>query len=561
MLPLSKLPARCMTSGLHEKMLRSCVWSAAWLRQAEVEAARAHDITLYALMQRAGKAAFDVFRREYPASRHWLILCGSGNNGGDGYEIARLAADANLRVTVVAIKGAKPLPPEATAALAALHQRGGVAMHDAEHWDYTATAKDVDLVVDGLLGTGIGGAPRADYARLIDWVNALPVPRVAIDIPSGLNAETGVVEGACVRAEHTVTFIALKPGLLTGRARDFTGTLHYNCLQVGEWMLAKERQEQLFCRRLSSSHLQELLAQTRSPCAHKGMNGKVVIIGGDFGFGGAIVMAAEAALRTGAGLVRVLSRPQHALPLLSRCPEVMTAELTPDNLGTALDWSTCVVVGPGLGQDKWGSTALAQVLAHCQEHPEKPSVWDADALNLMAAGAQTQKGGADLFTAPLKSRIITPHPGEAARLLRCTTAEVEHDRFRAAQRLAETYGGVALLKGPGTVLYTAEGAEPAAALSGAARELLSARCVVADAGNCGMATGGAGDVLTGVIAGLLAQQFPQWHAACVGCLVHGTAGDLAAAAQGGVRGLRATALLEHLTTCVNPAAEEQWATL
>ncbi|KEG12733.1 putative protein kinase [Trypanosoma grayi] len=550
MLQISRLPSRCLVSGLHEQILQSSVWSAAWLRNAEVEAARSQNITLYQLMQRAGEAAFNVFRREYPASKHWLILCGSGNNGGDGFEIARLALNANIRVTVVAVKASKSLPPEATAAQAALLKRGGATVHEAQAWMGNAVANDVDLVVDGLLGTGIGGAPRDDYARLIEHINSLHAPRVAIDIPSGLNAETGAVDGACVRAEHTVSFIALKPGLFTGRARDFVGRLHYNCLQLGEWMLAAERQQEKLCCRLTSSHLQLLLSQPRSPCSHKGVNGKVVLVGGDVGFGGAIVMAAEASLRTGAGLVRAVTRAEHALPLMCRCPEVMTEAMTESNLQEALEWATCVAVGPGLGQREWGKQALAQVLAYCQQHPEKPSVWDADALNIISAHQQGPP-------VRLNSRIITPHPGEAARMLHCSVKDVERDRIRAAKELAARYGGIALLKGPGTVLHAAEDVDihgvSERATSG---DVCSLRCAIADVGNSGMATGGMGDVLTGVIAGLLAQQLPLWHAACTGCVVHGTAADLAATTQGGVRGLTATALFQHIPTCVNPC--EGW---
>ncbi|RNE98724.1 putative protein kinase [Trypanosoma rangeli] len=566
MLPLSRLPARCVAPGDYGKLLQTCVWRASWLREMEVEAAREWDVSLHTVMNWAAHAAFFAIRSEYSPLRRWLILCGGGNNGGDGYTIARIAADAGFLVTVLSIKGTKPLPPEATAAYAELVKKGNVPIYEVENWSDAAVSESFDLVVDALLGIGITGAPRGVYARCIDWANTLNAPRVAIDIPSGLNAETGSVEGPCIRAESTVTFIALKPGLLTGRARDYVGRLHYSYLPFGSWFLESERQEQLFCRRLSSLHL-DWIMHPRSPCAHKGMNGKLIIIGGDIGFGGAVMMAAEAGLCTGAGLIRVLSRAQHAMTLLSRCPEVMVEELTEANLQKGLEWSTCVAVGPGLGQGEWGCEALAKVLAYCQQHPEKPSVWDADALNIMAA--QLQKGGENPFATPLANRIITPHPGEAARLLQCTIDEVEKDRFQAVKRLAETYGGVALLKGPGTVLYTAEGIDPAV-LKGpgtvlytdegidpafapltTAHSLLSMRYVLVDAGNSGMATGGFGDVLTGVIAGLLAQKFSEWYAACVGCLVHGTAGDLAAEVQGGERGLRATSLLKHIPVCVN----------
>nr|CCC91489.1 conserved hypothetical protein [Trypanosoma congolense IL3000] len=548
-----------------QQSLLSSVWSAAWLRRAEVEAARAQGVALYALMQRAAAAAFSVFRREYPHTRHWLILCGSGNNGGDGFEIARLASE-QVRVTVVAVEASKSLPIEATTAHAALLERiqqgAEVVMKDSRAWMEDTVLGDVDLVVDGLLGIGMGGPPRDHYAELIERVNKLPQPRVSIDIPSGLNAETGDVKGACVRADHTVTFIAIKPGLLTGLARNYVGKLHYDPLQLADWMLAPEQEQSIFCRRLESSHLVPLLSRSvPSSCIHKGANGKVLLVGGDSGFGGAIAMSAEAALRTGSGLVRVLTRAEHIAPLLCRCPEVMTETLTETSLRLALEWATCVAVGPGLGQAEWGKRALCLVDQHLRKSGI-PSVWDADALNILAAcNGWRDQGTCGVEDSTLvvsdkrlANRIITPHSGEAARLLGCTVAEVEQDRYHAAEELAAMYGGVVLLKGPGTVLYASEDMR-ATRLPPAAELLLSSARAVADVGNSGMATGGMGDVLTGIIAGFLAQRLSPWHAACVGCLVHGTAADLAATAQGGERGLTATALFDHLPACINPTPE------
>ncbi|KAH9597937.1 YjeF N-terminal domain [Trypanosoma melophagium] len=588
---MRQLRPRCLTNGTCELRLQSCVWGAAWLRGAEAKAAAAYNITLYELMKRAGGVVFDVCRRSYPTARHWLVLCGAGNNGGDGYVVARLAAaNAGLRVTVVtaASKSKHALPAEASAAFTALkeymeqqqQQRekeekekekeeilqkacGRVTIQDAHAWQAETIADDIDLIVDGLLGTGISGAPRAEFAALIDCINALSVPRVAIDIPSGLNAETGAVEGACVRADHTVTFIALKPGLFTGRARDYVGKLHYNTLELNDWMLAAERQKEICCRRLFHAHLQTLLLpHARSPCSHKGANGKVLLIGGDHGFGGAIIMAAEAALRTGAGLVRVLTRAEHTMPLLCRCPEVMVSELNEISLQEGLQWASCIAVGPGIGQGEWGKKIIEEVQRYSEAvtMEEKPSVWDADALNILASHKQQrntkeegEKGKEEgvKYIKPLKTRILTPHPGEAARLLNCSIADVERDRFHAAKAIATRYGGVVLLKGPGTVLYAAEDAETQVGLS-TSNELLLPRCVIADVGNSGMATGGMGDVLTGIIAGLLGQRMSVWSAACTGCLVHGTAADLAVAAQGGERGLTATMLFDHIHSCVNP---------
>ncbi|RHW71558.1 YjeF family N-terminal domain/YjeF family C-terminal domain containing protein [Trypanosoma brucei equiperdum] len=547
-----------------QQKLLYLAWSAAWLRKAEVEAARVQGITLYDLMQRAAAAFFKVVCTEVPNAKKWLVLCGSGNNGGDGFEVARRASSrgGGTCVTVITVAGSKPLPPEAAAAYAALQeerQKPGVeiVMKDARTWlEEGASLSGVDVVVDGLLGTGMGGAPRGDYAAIIDRVNESGKPCFAIDIPSGLDAETGDVKGSCIRAVHTVTFIAVKPGLLTGSARNHVGKLHYDSLDLADWLLLPDQQRDVFCRRLESSHLFPLLSRSEPRrCINKAMNGKLLVVGGDSGFGGAIAMAAEAALRSGCGLVRVLTRAEHAAPIMCRCPEVMTQTLTEESLRMGLQWASCVAIGPGLGQGAWGIEALRVVEIHLRENINIPSVWDADALNILATFSRKRNDGEQQPpSVRLNNRVITPHSAEASRLLGCTVSEVEQNRYRAAEELVARYGGVVLLKGPGTVLRSAEDARVPVP-TGTAAELLFPACAVADVGNSGMASGGMGDVLTGIIAGLLAQQFPLWQATCAGCLVHGTAADLAASSQGGERGLTATTLFKYLPVCLNPTPE------
>ncbi|EPY40436.1 YjeF-like protein [Angomonas deanei] len=306
-------------------------------------------------MERAGEAAFSVFKKQYPHSQHWLILVGPGNNGGDGYVIARHAKAMGARVTVAVIPPTKPLPEEAAKAKAMWESSQGVETSISESWEAPA---GVDLVVDGLLGTGLTGAPRGLYAQVIEQVNKLSVPRVAVDIPSGLNAETGEAAGNCFMADHTATFICLKPGLLTGAARRYVGQLHYNTLGLSQWMLDPTRIEAAVCHRISAASLPLYFnTATRSPCAHKGSNGRVLLIGGEVGYGGAILMSAEAALAAGAGLVRVFTQGEHVTPLLVRTPEVMvttapeaTSEAFSDRLQEALSWCSVLAVGPGLGQ-------------------------------------------------------------------------------------------------------------------------------------------------------------------------------------------------------------------
>lgn len=459
-------------------------------------------------MQRAGAAAYALVRDHYPASRHWLILCGHGNNGGDGYIVAALAAAAGIRVTVIACEGTRPLPPEASAARQAWMEYGGDILPAGSRWP-----EAIDLIVDALLGTGLGAAPRAPYDALIEAVNRANVPVIALDIPSGLLAENGATPGAVIRATHTLTFIALKPGLLTGQARDWVGQLHYSALGLADWLATQPDQIQRF----TAEDLAQWL-QPRRPCTHKGEQGRLLLVGGDHGFGGAIRMAAEAALRSGAGLVRVLTHIEHVGPLLTARPELMVQRLSDDTLLQALEWADVVVVGPGLGQGDWGKSALKLLQAS-----DKPALWDADALNLLALSPEKRQ-----------NRIITPHPGEAARLLSCRTVDIESDRLLAVRQLVAQYGGVVVLKGAGTLIAGSDG-----------------QMAIADVGNAGMASGGMGDVLSGIIGGLLAQKLTLYDAACAGCVVHGAAADRVAENQG-TRGLLASDLLPVIPHYVNP---------
>ncbi|QCT19570.1 bifunctional ADP-dependent NAD(P)H-hydrate dehydratase/NAD(P)H-hydrate epimerase [Jejubacter calystegiae] len=484
------------------------VWPADWLRGAEKEAADALGLTLYELMQRAGEAAFRIASTHYSDSSHWLVLCGHGNNGGDGYVVARLAQGAGISVTLLALESDKPLPEEAESARAAWLDAGGTIHSAGAPWP-----QGVDLIIDGLLGTGLNAAPRAPVARLIDHINQHPAPVVALDVPSGLSAQTGAAPGAVVSADHTVTFIALKPGLLTGRGRDFTGQIHHHALGLEPWLNARRAP----IMRYDASQLAQWLKPRRAT-AHKGDNGRLVVIGGDRGTAGAIRMTGEAALRAGAGLVRVLTHKENIAPLLSARPELMVHELTQESLSQSLEWADVVAIGPGLGQGNWGKQALQKV-----ENFRGPMVWDADALNLLAINPDKRQ-----------NRIITPHPGEAARLLNSSVTQVESDRLLAAQALVKRYGGGVVLKGAGSVVADEQG------LAG-----------IIDAGNPGMASGGMGDVLTGIIAALLAQKLPFWQALCAGCVAHGAAAD-ELALRYGQRGMLASDLFTVLYRFVNP---------
>ncbi len=490
------------------KSIPHSVWSADWLRTAEKQAADYLGLTLYELMQRAGAAAFNLARELYPLTQHWLVVCGHGNNGGDGYVVARLAQAAGIRVTLLAIESDKPLPEEAAYARDAWLDAAGV-IHAPEHvW-----ADDIDLVIDGVLGTGLNSAPRDVAAQLIEKCNQHAAPVVALDIPSGLLAETGATPGAVINASHTITFIALKPGLLTGKARDVVGKLHFHALGLEAWLNGQTAP----ITRVDSAQLVGWLPP-RKPTSHKGTNGRLVIIGGDHGTAGAIRMTGEAALRAGAGLVKVLTRSENIAPLITARPELMVQELTSNSLDECLEWADVVVIGPGLGQQEWGKKALQKV-----ENCRKPMLWDADALNLLAINPDKRQ-----------NRVITPHPGEAARLLNCAVSQIESDRLLSADRLVKRYGGIVVLKGAGTVVASQNG-----------------ECSLIDVGNAGMGSGGMGDVLSGIIGALLAQKLTSYDAACAGCVVHGAAADVLAQ-RFGTRGMLASDLFSTMYPFVNP---------
>lgn len=484
------------------------VWPVEALARLEREGADALGLTLFELMQRAGEAAFAQLRQRYPAAQHWLVLCGHGNNGGDGYIVARLAQSAGLTVTLIAVEGSKALPEEAQQARDGWLAAGGT-IHDAA----IAWPETVEVIVDALLGTGLNRAVQAPYDQLIAQANRHSAPIFAIDVPSGLVAANGTAPGSVINADHTLTFIALKPGLLTGKARDHVGQLHCHALSLDSWL---DTQPAPLARYDATSLTQWL--QPRRPTSHKGDHGKLLVIGGDHGTAGAIRMTAEAALRSGAGLVRVLTHKDNLGPLLTARPELMVQELSAAAMDDGLEWADVIVIGPGLGQNAWGKKALKKV-----ENCQKPMLWDADALNLLAISPDKRQ-----------NRIITPHPGEAARLLNCKVSEIESDRLLAARRLAKRYGGVVVLKGAGTLIADAGGS-----------------MAIADVGNAGMASGGMGDVLSGIIGSLAGQKLSLYDAACAGCVAHGAAAEAVAKRQG-TRGMLATDLFSELYLFVNP---------
>lgn len=480
------------------------LYTAAQVRELDRRAI-ATGIAGYALMTRAGQAAFHLLRERWPEAARIVVLAGPGNNGGDGYVLARLAWAQHLDVKVLTVGDQEPL----TGAAAEAASDATRARVPEKSWK--GALPEADLYVDALFGTGLNKPPAGDFAAAIAALNKSGKPVLALDLPSGLQADTGAELGEAVRANATITFIGLKAGLLTATGPARTGELFFSDLAVPAAVFDGLTP---LARRLAAPDLEKIGRRARD--AHKGSHGHVLVVGGDHGMAGAVALAAEAALRSGAGLVSVATRPEHTALLTARRPELMcrgihhAAELTP-----LLARADVVVLGPGLGQDEWGAALFGAVL-----DAGRPMVMDADALNLLATMPERRGNW-----------LLTPHPGEAARLLGISTAAVQADRFAAVRELEKRYGGHVVLKGAGSVL-----------MEGGALAL----CPY---GNPGMATGGMGDVLAGVAGAMLAQRVSEPLAMAV--LVHALAGDTAARA-GGERGLLASDLLPFLRQRVNP---------
>jgi hydroxyethylthiazole kinase-like uncharacterized protein yjeF len=487
---------------------RRDLYSVEQIRVLESDARAALRISGPELMRRAATAALNSLRRRWPLVRRICIHCGTGNNGGDGLLLAVLAREAGLQVDVVALGATSS--GDSVSARTEWREGGG----EIPVWSDESDLPFAELHVDALYGIGLNRAPEPSAARLIECINASGQPVFALDVPSGLNADTGHCPGDAIRADATITFIAGKRGLQTGRAADHVGELELAPLGVPEHVLQNLQSDA------------QLLAPAGLPprprYANKGNNGHVLVIGGDHGMAGASRLAAESALRVGAGLVSVATRAEHISAMNAARPELMAHGVDgPQQLQSMLDKASVLALGPGLGRAAWGHALWTTAL-----EANKPLVLDADGLNLLASEPRQ-------FTAPT---VLTPHPGEAARLLGTSTAEVEKNRFAAVRELAIRYRAVVVLKGVGSLIADPDG-----------------RLDVCPWGNPGMASGGMGDLLTGVVAALLAQGCTAWHAACLGVGLHARAGDLAA--EQGERGLLASDLLTPLRTLVNSAPD------
>jgi NAD(P)H-hydrate epimerase len=498
----------------------SLLYSAAQVRALDAYAI-AQGTPGYTLMKRAGEAALRTLRSRWPTALKIAIAAGSGNNAGDGYVLARFAQAAGLSATVLAVTPPDRLQGDARSAYDDYTASGGQT--SAFGADALSQA---DVVVDALLGTGLSNAVRPPFTEAIAALNSSGRPVFSLDLPSGLNADSGAAMGAAVRADCTISFVALKTGLFLAEGPELAGRLVFDDLEVVPPLEARFRP---VLERMTEADIIAALP-SRHRQANKGDFGRVLIVGGAAGMPGAVRLAGESCLRAGAGLVTVATARENLAAIAAGRPELIVHPVNgADDLQQPLEAASVVAIGPGLGRTAWARGLLDRVLAS-----GKPLVIDADALNLLA----------ERWLAAPRGSVLTPHPGEAARLLRQSTAAVQADRVSALRQLCDRHpGAIVVLKGAGTLIGVLEASENA---EDGGSDPVYALC---ERGNPAMATAGMGDVLTGAIAGILGQCRDPWLAARAGVMAHALAGD--DIARDRQRGMLALELAESLNRWVN----------
>lgn len=485
------------------------IYSTSQIRQIEQLAYTEDKISEFELMKRAGAASYQVLKKRWPEAQNIMVFCGNGNNGGDGYVLALLAALDKKHVQIIQLGHHHNLKNPALQA-----QRECFAAN-INIIPYTEDINiNTDVIVDAIFGIGLNSKVEDVFAHAINKINSSKIPILSIDIASGLQADTGVVLGVAVKANVTITMLGLKLGLFTGSGAAYSGLIECTYLEISPSLFSSVSCSAEY---LSKNIISEYLPH-RMKDAHKGHYGHVLIIGGDHGMPGAVHMAAQAAARVGAGLVSVATRAEHVTMINTTQPEIMCHAIhEADDLNKLLDRATVIIIGPGLGRSPWSEQLFKKAV-----EANKPMVIDADGLYWLGD-----------YHLSNQNWILTPHPGEAAFLLNTTIDAIQSNRLLAATLLQQQFGGVTVLKGSGSIICD--------------NQSLPAVCPY---GNPGMASGGMGDVLSGVIGGLLAQKLAPEIAAKLGVLIHALAGDFAA--KEGERGLLATDLMPYLRKLVNP---------
>lgn len=522
--------------------LPRALYSAAQVRQLDSIAISQFGLPGFELMGIAASTVLQATLERWPQTRFLRVFAGSGNNAGDGFLVAALAKQQSIPCQVVLVGETAKLGPDGKLAYDKAVSVGVPIITLAEYVAKRFLNSHPNCIeIDALLGTGLDRQVAGDYLTAIEDINASKNPVVAIDIPSGLNADTGMPMGTAVLANLTVTFIGMKQGLLTGQGRDYSGEIWFSDLDIPEQVYTVADAPTPFARRIDINFASKHLTK-RNQSSHKGSNGHVVVVGGDIQYGGAVILAAEAALRAGAGLVSVISRSCHRSAALARRPELMW-QGTEDKLGSdaeakqnletrvgeLMTKASAIVIGPGLGRSGWAQALFNQALSSSRAN-NTPLVIDADGLHLL-------RDRLDASASFSGKWVLTPHPGEAAALLGISVAAIQQDRFAAVSQLSNIYRGSCLLKGSGSLI------------SHAARP---AHIQLCSEGNPGMGTGGMGDLLAGVIGALISQGLSIEDSLSCGVCIHGEAGDLASEVEG-ERGMLATDLLPWIKELVNPS--------
>ncbi len=509
------------------------ILNAEQMREADRRAIEEIGIPSIVLMENAGRQVVAVMEAAFEelSERRVAILCGRGNNGGDGFVVARTLRQRDVEVSVFLVGRLGDVRGDARTNLESLGRLGMPVVEISGQQDWELHASEVtahDIIVDAIVGTGLKVPLAGLIETIVDDVNASPVPVVSIDLPSGVSADTHEIIGPAIQAALTVTLGAPKLPLVLAPARELAGDLAVADIGIPENVI--DAVEGPDIRLLTADELRPLVPP-RSRDAHKGTFGHVLVVAGSRGKTGAAHLTACGALRSGAGLVTVATPRSCQAVVASLGAEYMTEGLaeTPEGgvSAFALDEAlrlpgTVIAVGPGLG----GGEAVAAFTAGLVERAAVPLVLDADAINAFAGepGRLTARDG--------QTVVVTPHPGEMARLLGIPTGEVQAHRLETARMLAATRRLYVVLKGHRTIIATPEG-----------------RAFINATGNPGMATGGTGDVLTGMIAAWLAQLGDPVTACCLAVHLHGAAGDLAADDEGEVS-MTAGDLVQHIGDAV-----------
>ena len=481
---------------------------------AEVDNKAIHEFSMpgIELMEKAAAYAFQCSQECFPNIDSIQIFCGSGNNAGDAYLFGCYAIDHGITTSVIYLSNPKTLKGDAYSA----YQRYKAKEGKLIQWNENINI-NCDLIIDGIFGIGINRPVKGTFLKAIELINQNSSPVLSLDIPSGLSGENGKIMGTSVRADITITFVGKKIGLYINDGPKVNKRIKFSNLDIPEDCFEKA---QPILEETNESHISQILRQRKND-SHKGNFGHVLVVGGNHGMGGAVRITAEAALRTGAGLVSVITRSENAQTILKIRPEIMAHAIESDhkNLPHIIDSVDVIAIGPGLGQDQWAKGLYDAVL-----ESNKPLILDADALNILAQNPQQKEDW-----------VLTPHPGEAAEMLATTVKEIQSDRLKSLKKLCDAFGGVVLLKGQNTLI---------------GRKATIPHMI--SAGNPGMSTAGMGDLLTGIISGLYAQFRDQdlQLLTSVSALIHSTAGDRAA--RSGERGIIATDLFVELKDLLNP---------